>query len=73
MAVVADDALDVFEHLRDRYGTRIADLAVIRSGFDPSEPLVSEAVGDALLLIEAKADSELADGVDVQLESRFLH
>lgn len=77
VAVVADDALDVFEHLRDRYGTRIADKAVIRPGFDPSEPiamaLVSEAVADALALIEAEADSSLAAGVDVQLESRFLH
>jgi hypothetical protein len=77
VAVIADDALEVFEHLRDRYGTRIADLAVIRAGFDPSEPiamaLVSEAVGDALALIATKIGSPLAAGVDVQLESRFLH
>ncbi|WP_019834446.1 hypothetical protein [Sphingomonas sp. PR090111-T3T-6A] len=77
VAVVADDAREVFEHLRDRYGTRVADLAVIRAGFDPSEPiamaLVSEAVGDALTLIARKVGSPLAAGVDVQLESRFLH
>lgn len=77
IAIVADDSLEVFEHLRDRYGTRVADLAIIRAGFDPSEPiamaLVSEAVGDALALIAAESGSPLADGVDVQLESRFLH
>lgn len=76
-AIVADDFDEVADRLRQRCGTAIARKAIIRPGFDPSDPLavalVSDAVADMLLLIDAEPASSLADGLEVQIETRFDH
>lgn len=77
VAIVADDEGEVWLQLRDRYGERAANLASIRRGFDPSEPiaiaLVSEPLADTLQLVANAPSSLLAEGLDVQLESRFAN
>jgi len=74
-AIVADGPGEVAARLRQRCGTNIARKAIIRTGFDPSEPLavalVSDAVADMLLLIDAEPASSLGDGLEVQIETRF--
>jgi hypothetical protein len=74
-AMVAHDSREVRNRLRRRYGPLLEDEAHIRLGFDWSEPiacaLVSEAMGHLLLLIAQDPNSQLAKGLDFQVEQRF--
>lgn len=74
-ASVAKNIFQVAEGLRHRFGKQTADLAIIRPGFDPSDPivlsLVSEALADMLVLVDAEPCSPLAAGLNIQFEARF--
>lgn len=75
LALIAEDATEIQKRLRDRYGARLAGTASVQQGFDASAPiaiaLVSEAMADTLALIQADPESRLAEGLDIQIESRF--
>lgn len=74
-AAVAKNIVQVSERLRQRFGRETADLAIIRPGFDPSDPivlsLVSEALAEILVLVDAEPCSPLASGLNIQFEARF--
>lgn len=74
-AMMARSPGEVRKRLRARFGTRLEDEGVVRSGFDWSEPLacalVSDAVGELLLLAAQAPSSSLAQGLDFQVEQRF--
>lgn len=73
-AFLANDEEEATDRVRARFGDR-ADLATLRRGFDPSEPvamsLLSEPVADILIDVSADAGSPLADGLDVFVEHGF--
>jgi len=75
-AMTARTSVEVRNRLRERFGPRFGDEGVVRLGFDWSEPLacalVSDAMGDLLLLVEEAPNSTLAQGLDFQVEQRFL-
>ncbi|WP_169795039.1 hypothetical protein [Novosphingobium barchaimii] len=77
LAILARNEDAVALDVRGRFGDITAGNALVREGFDPSEPvaaaLVSEPMGATLLLIADDPTSELAEGLDVQIESRFLN
>lgn len=74
-AMMACDLAEAKWLLRMRYGSRLADKATVQQGFDASTPLavsmVSDAMGQILELVAANPQSTLAEGLDLQLESRF--
>jgi hypothetical protein len=74
-AFMATDMEEVRTRLVRRVGHRTAATAVIRIGFDPSEPiaasLLSEAMSSLLEDIAQHADSILAEGLDLFVEHRF--
>ncbi len=75
-AMIARSALEVRRRLRQRYGPLIEDEAQVRRGFDWSEPLatamVSDAMAHVLSLAAENPKSELAQGLDFQVEQRFV-
>lgn len=74
-AVVGTAMSHLFWKLLNRLGPEAAGQATLAQGFDPSDPLVvslvSDALADMLVLIDAEPASPLADGLDIQFESRF--
>jgi len=74
-AMIAGSAAEVRRRLRHRLGPLLEDEAVIRLGFDWSEPLacamVSEAMAHLLMLVAEDPTSSLAEGLDFQVEQRF--
>ena len=74
-AMIARTPLDVRRRLRQRYGPLLEDQAVVRLGFDWSEPLacamVSEAMAHVLKLAAEHPASALANGLDFHVEQRF--
>lgn len=77
LAFVAEGEGAVMADVSDRFGERIASQAVVRCGFDPSEPvavaLVSEAIAETLHLVADAPDSSLANGFEIHLEARSTH
>lgn len=67
---------EVRDRLRQRFGPLLEDQAIIRLGFDWSEPLacamVSEAMAHVLMLAAEEPTSALAEGLDFQVEQRFV-
>jgi len=65
----------LFCKLLSKLGPQAAGQATLAQGFDPSDPLVvslvSDALADMLVLIDAEPASPLANGLDIQFESRF--
>ncbi|MCW2390055.1 hypothetical protein M2333_003101 [Sphingobium sp. B11D3B] len=74
-AVVDTVVSSLFRKLLDRHGPDAASEAIFRCGFDPSDPivvsLVSDAISDMLLLIDAQPNSTLGEGLEIEFESRF--
>jgi hypothetical protein len=74
-AMVARGVGEVRRRLRFRWGALLEDAAVVRLGFDWSEPLacamVSDAMADTLTLVAADPTSPIARGLDFQVEQRF--
>ncbi|MDO9417364.1 hypothetical protein [Pararhizobium sp.] len=74
-ATIAKNILQVAEGLRHHFGKQTADLAIIRRGFDPSDPivlsLVSDALADMLVMVDADPWSPLAAGLNIQFQARF--
>jgi len=73
---VVDTAMShLFCKLLSKLGPQAAGQATLAQGFDPSDPLVvslvSDALADMLVLIDAEPASPLANGLDIQFESRF--
>lgn len=75
-ATMATSHFEARAALGRRHGPRPAESAHLFDGFDPSAPLVSALVSDAMadMLIQIAADptSPLADGLDVAIEQRFV-
>lgn len=65
----------MYLELRGRFGIRLADLALVEKGFDPSKPvaasLLSEAMSAILEDVAQNPESALAEGLEVCLEQRF--
>lgn len=76
-AMIARDAVEVRSRLRQRVGPLMEGDAVLREGFDWSEPMacamVSEAMADILMLASADPTSPIALGLDFQVEQRFAN
>lgn len=76
-AMVAESDRHVRRCLIARYGTSLAEQALVRVGFDGSEPLacalVSEAMVQTLELASQDPTSSLAQGLDYRIEQRFDH
>jgi hypothetical protein len=74
-ALIARSPNEVRQRLRQRYGPLLEDQALIRLGFDWSEPLacamVSEAMAHVLSLAAESPTSALAAGLDFYVEQRF--
>ena len=74
-ASIGTDASEIVERLVSRYGRPAACAAEVIVGFDPTnafvEALVSPALGDLLMLVDAEPCSALAAGLDLNLEQRF--
>jgi len=74
-AMIARDPLEVRRRLKRRYGPLLEDQALVRLGFDWSEPLacamVSGAMANVLGLAAESPRSALADGLDFYVEQRF--
>lgn len=74
-AMMACDLTEAMCLLRLRYGRRLADKADVHRGYDASNPLavsmVSDAMGSILSMVATNPRSALAEGLDLQLESRF--
>ena len=74
-ALIARSPNEVRQRLRQRYGPLLEDQALIRLGFDWSEPLacamVSEAMAHVLSLAAESPTSTLAAGLDFYVEQRF--
>lgn len=74
-ASCAHDPQEIVSRLARRYGPAAARAAQVRRGFDPTtsfaEALVSPALSDLLMLVEAEPGSSLAEGLDLNLEQRF--
>jgi hypothetical protein len=75
-AMVACSGAEVRARLRQRYGPVLEDEAIVRLGFDWSEPLacamVSEAMAHVLQLAAEDPSSPIAIGLDFQVEQRFV-
>lgn len=74
-AMIANGEEEVRTRLRQRYGSILEDEALVRRGFDWSEPLacamVSDAMGEMLTLVDDDPTSPIAEGLDFQVEQRF--
>ena len=74
VALMAVDEADASRRLRERLG-HLADQAVLRRGFDPSEPIGASLLSDSVEYIlkdgGAEAGSALARGLDVFLQAGF--
>ncbi|QDP19061.1 hypothetical protein [Sphingomonas xanthus] len=74
-AMIARSPNEVRQRLRQRYGPLLEDQALVRIGFDWSEPLasamVSEAMAHVLRIAAAEPTSPFAHGLDFQVEQRF--
>lgn len=74
-AMIAHGPAEVRKRIRERLGQALEDEAVVRLGFDWSEPLacamVSDAVADVLMLAEEDPGDSFAEGLDIQMEQRF--
>src|SRR3546814_14525940 len=61
--------------IRQRFGPWLEDQAIVRLGFDWSEPLacamVSQAMAHLLMLAAEDPTSSLAEGLDFHIEQRF--
>ena len=75
-AMIAASAMEVRARLRQRIGPVLEDEAIVRRGFDWSEPLacamVSEAMADVLSFASEDPMSSIAAGLDFQVEQRFV-
>lgn len=73
-ASFAVDAAEMAGRLHCRMGAAMADARIVE-GFDPSDPLVvalvSNAMADLLSIVAADPSSDLAAGLDVNIEQRF--
>lgn len=74
-AMMAVSETVVRARLRHRFGRYLEELAVVRRGFDSSEPLVCALVSDAMadILSHAELDpyGEIAAGLDFEVQQRF--
>ncbi|WP_221262867.1 hypothetical protein [Sphingomonas kyeonggiensis] len=75
-AMIARSAIEVRERLRLRCGPTLVDEAIVRIGFDWSEPMacamVSDAMAHVLALASKDPTSSIAAGLDFQVEQRFV-
>lgn len=73
-ASFATEPAEVAGQLYNRMGAAMADARIV-AGFDPSDPLamalVSNAVADLLSIVALEPSSDLAAGLDVNIEQRF--
>lgn len=74
-AMIAQSPSAVRQRLRFRYGALLEDAAIVRLGFDWSEPMacsmVSDAMADLLIMAAQNPTSPIAAGLDFQIEQRF--
>ncbi|MES2095903.1 MAG: hypothetical protein V4459_04025 [Pseudomonadota bacterium] len=74
-ASFAVDETEIAGRLYARMGAAAADAAIV-TGFDHTSPiveaLVSKAICDTLMMIDAAPHSPLAAGLDLNIEQRFL-
>ena len=74
-AMIARSAFEVRYRIRQRFGPLLEDQAIVRLGFDWSEPLacamVSQAMAHLLKLVAEDPSSSLAEGLDFHIEQRF--
>jgi len=74
-ASLATEEAEVAGRLFCRLGAAAADARIV-AGFDPTDPLVaalvSDVMCDTLALIAAEPESQLASGLDVNIEQRFF-
>lgn len=74
-ASLGTDEAEIADRLHARIGAASADAAII-AGFDHESPivqaLVSQAICDTLMMIDAEPSSPLASGLDLNIEQRFL-
>lgn len=74
-ASFANDEAEIAGRLYARMGAAAADAAIV-AGFDHTSPiveaLVSQAICDTLMMIDAEPSSPLAAGLDLNIEQRFL-
>lgn len=74
-ASFATDEAEIAGRLFMRMGPAAADAAIV-TGFDHTSPiveaLVSQAICDTLMMIDAEPTSPLAAGLDLNIEQRFL-
>lgn len=74
-ASFATDESEIAGRLYARMGAAAADAAIV-TGFDHTSPiveaLVSQAICDTLMMIDAEPMSPLAAGLDLNIEQRFL-
>jgi hypothetical protein len=74
-ASFATDEAEIAGRLYARMGAAAADAAIV-TGFDHTSPiveaLVSQAICDTLMMIDAEPTSPLAAGLDLNIEQRFL-
>jgi hypothetical protein len=75
-AMIAKSPAEVRLRLRRRLGALLESEAKVTLGFDSSEPLacslVSDAMADILTMAAEDPASAVADGLDFQVEQRFL-
>src|SRR3546814_20597309 len=73
--MIARSASEVRFRIRQRFGPLLEDQAIVRLGFDWSEPLacamVSQAMAHLLLLAAEDPTSSLAEGLYFHIEQRF--
>ena len=76
VATMAGSAEAVRRHLRSRVGGLLEDAAVVRLGFDWSEPvanaMVSAAMADIIMQAGEHPKSTIACGFDFHVEQRFV-
>jgi hypothetical protein len=74
-AMIAKSAAEMRRRLRARVGGFLEDAAVVKLGFDWSEPIacamVSAAMADVLTLAAEDPNSSIALGLDFQVDQRF--
>lgn len=74
--MIASGQGEVRSRLRQRYGPLLEDEAIVRTGFDWSEPLacamVSDAMAHVLEIASEEPESPMAAGLDFQVEQRFV-
>ena len=74
-ASLGTDEAEIADRLYARMGAAAADAAIV-AGFDHTSPiveaLVSQAICDTLMMIDAEPSSPLASGLDLNIEQRFL-